>query len=885
MVALAALAVTAWSEARASATQQVWSAAASLPAADAAAAEQFGSAVAISGDTAVVGASQKTIAGNVGQGGLYVFARAGATWMQQGPVLVPDDGTGGDAFGSSVAIFGDTAVIGAPNKTVGTFALKGAAYVFARIGTSWAQQGPGLSVREAFFSGSFGSAVGISQNTIVVGAPYGGNVLRGAAYIFEGSGASWLPQGTLVAGDGASADQFGASVSISGDTIVVGAPQGGTQGAAYVFVRNGAGWEQQGPALSSTEGFSSDEFGTSVAISGNTIVVGSPYGGPAAQGAADVFVRSGTGWLHQGPRLVAADGQTIDAFGTAVSISGDTIVVGAARKVIAGAPRAAAYVFVRDGTTWTQQGPKLPAATGAAGDITGASVSVDGDTLLVGGPGEDAGQGATLVFSRGPCTRDSGCCAHDSECPTGSYCAAMGVCQPQLALGSSCVGVGTDPCMEVGCNLCATRSCSDGVCCDSACNGACEACTGILTGGSDGACLPIPADQDPEGECEADRSYPQSCKADGNCDGNRACRAYAKSGTACGAAGLPGAPTARCVDNAVTDTTCDGAGRCRQQSVACAPYLCVTAACRTSCRDDTECDAATAFCNEGVCTSKQMPAAPCQRARQCVTGFCVDGVCCESECGQQCEACGEVGKAGICIPVSGVPRGNRAFCTGNSAACSGRCDGVDTNECQYPTSTTGCAQACNGAELSQSSCDGRGNCGTPQVSSCAPYACGPQTCLKSCLQEADCADGYHCVRGACIAPAISDAPGAAGASDVSATDCTTDLSGVVDALSGQVSNCAPYRCSLTTRTCSSACRTGQDCADGLACTSEGTCNRPLSAKESSSNGCATGARAPGQGAVTSLGLLLSFALFSRFRRRPRTCPRSTERMERRLPCG
>ncbi len=218
----------------------------------------------------------------------------------------------------------------------------------------------------------------------------------------------WLEQAKLTASDGAEYDFFGMSVSLSGDTALVGADSstvGGQvhQGSAYVFVRNGPTWTEQAKLVAS-DGAISDFFGCSVALDVDTALVGAcrDYAGPNANGSVYVFVRSGTTWTQQ-QRLVRSDGGWDEAFGYSLSLSGDTALVGAYLDDIGNGKQGSAYVFVRNGTTWTEQA-KLIASDGTAGDEFGQSVSIAGDTVLVGSPFSDIGsntnEGAAYVFMR-----------------------------------------------------------------------------------------------------------------------------------------------------------------------------------------------------------------------------------------------------------------------------------------------------------------------------------------------------------------------------------------------------------------------------------------------------------------------------------------------------
>ena len=213
----------------------------------------------------------------------------------------------------------------------------------------------------------------------------------------------FVGEARLTASDGAPNDYFGDSVSVSGDTVVVGADgRDSYAGSAYVFVRSGTVWSEQ-QQLVPADGAVSAGFTWSVSVSGDTVVVGAPSdetAGGLYAGSAYVFVRSGTVWSQQ-RKLRAADGAWDDLFGWSVSVSGDTVVVGAPGDDAVGSFKGWAYVFERSGTGWSQQ-QKLRAPDGAVGDAFGDSVSVSGDTVVVGAPFDDtaAGVGSAYVFVR-----------------------------------------------------------------------------------------------------------------------------------------------------------------------------------------------------------------------------------------------------------------------------------------------------------------------------------------------------------------------------------------------------------------------------------------------------------------------------------------------------
>ena len=367
-------------------------------ASDGAAFDDFGSSVAISGDYAIIGASYKTIGSNGYQGAAYVFVRSGGTWIEQAR-LTANDGAATNRFGISVAISGDYAIVGASGKTIGSNSGQGAAYVFVRNGSNWIQQAQ-LTANDGAAGDSFGTSVAISGDYVLIGAS-GDNVASyanlGAAYVFVQSGGIWTQQAKLAADDGAANDDFGTSVAISGDYAIVGAYSNGffgavNQGSAYVFVRNGSNWTQQ--TKLSHNGAADDFFGGSVAISGNYAIVGAygkTVGSNSDQGAAYVFVRSGTNWTYQA-QLTASDGAAGDYFGTSVAISGDYVLVGAYKKRVGGTiGQGAVYIFKRNGTTW----PQLRAVTDKSPAYTGNGVGVglSNGSYIIGGPGFDNGKG------------------------------------------------------------------------------------------------------------------------------------------------------------------------------------------------------------------------------------------------------------------------------------------------------------------------------------------------------------------------------------------------------------------------------------------------------------------------------------------------------------
>jgi hypothetical protein len=381
-------------------------------ASDPSATDTFGYSVGISGDTMVVGAQLDDTPAGIDAGSVYVFVRSGTTWTQQAH-LFASDGAADDLFGVSIAISGNTMVVGAYADDTPAGSSVGSAYVFVRSGATWTQQAH-LFASDGAADDIFGWVVAISGDTVVVGARNDNTVNgsdAGSAYVYARSGTTWSEETHLLANDAAIQDLFGFSVAISGDTIVVGAvaddtPAGTNAGSAYVFVRSGTSWPQQAHLFAS-DAAPFDQFGVSVAISGETVAVGANFDdtvGGVDAGSAYTFVRSGASWPQQG-RLFASDGTTSDQFGFTAAISGESVVVGASFDDTAGGVDAgSAYTFGRSGTAWSPQA-HLVASDGAANDQFSTSVAVSGDTAVVGAWADSTASGANAgsayVFAPG----------------------------------------------------------------------------------------------------------------------------------------------------------------------------------------------------------------------------------------------------------------------------------------------------------------------------------------------------------------------------------------------------------------------------------------------------------------------------------------------------
>ena len=417
----------------------------------------FFATLAVSGDTVVVGApfedsTANKVNGNAGSnsarnsGAAYVFVKSSGQWVQQA-YLKASDGAAGDQFGFSVAISGDTVVVGAyaagdiTTATATTPATQtqyvGAAYVFTRSAAKWTQQPILTPTVKSIVGDAFGYSVAVAGNTAVIGAigesttkaskPGVAPVVRaipaGAAYVFFRASTTWSQQGYLKASRPEANDQFGIAVAVSGDTVVVGAPNesgngegadGGqsnnlakASGAAYVFTRSATTWRAQA-YLKPSNTDAGDQFGRAVGISGERVIIGAPGEASSARrvdgnprnnrapnaGAAYVFSRTKAKTWRQQAYLKANESGAGDSFGFAVAISGSTAVVGAMNEDSGGKNAGAAHIYTRDPSGWSWQSV-LRAGNRGAGDKFGFSVAVSGEMVVCGALSE-AGDTTTV---------------------------------------------------------------------------------------------------------------------------------------------------------------------------------------------------------------------------------------------------------------------------------------------------------------------------------------------------------------------------------------------------------------------------------------------------------------------------------------------------------
>lgn len=382
--------------------------------------DEIGYSVSVSEDTAIVGAYYDD-EGGFASGAAFVYSR-----NQNGPdhwgqviKLTADDATAGAQFGISVAIDGDTAIVGAsgdgdhgPNT--------GSAYVFVRHESDpnqW-QQVAKLNAHDGAAYDFFGSTVAIDDDVAIIGAPQDddGGSSSGSAYIYSrhfGGADQWGQVTKITSSDASAVDFFGWSVAIDGDLAVVSAihddDAGPDSGAAYVFSRNEGGGDSWGQVakLTANDGDQTDFFGSSVAVAGDTAIVGALWhdsDGLMGSGAAYIFSRDQGGLDSWGQvtKLVADDATAQDFFGFSVALDADTAVVGALGDDDDGKSSGAAYIFGREpgGAGQWEQIAKLNASDGGTEHFFGRSVAIDGDVAVIGAYNLDLRSGSAHVFSR-----------------------------------------------------------------------------------------------------------------------------------------------------------------------------------------------------------------------------------------------------------------------------------------------------------------------------------------------------------------------------------------------------------------------------------------------------------------------------------------------------
>ena len=743
-----------------------WDSQATLSPSDGIALEQFGVAVAIDGDTALIGAQGDNARLHVADrsGSVYAWLRNGHQWKLQQKFVSPNP-SAGQQFGSALAVQGDIAVVAAiGDHTHGE--LTGA-YVFTRTGGTWTAAPQKLTGDEPLADDgeAFGASVAVSTDVVLVGAPGSDEKGEdaGAAYLFKRQSGTWILARKLFAPDPLEFAGFGYSVALIDGVAVVGAPDAdspGTpdSGAVYVFSGDFSGPPSK---LVSSDHTSGDLFGVSVSARGTTIAVGaiSATGGsdasaPPHAGAVYIFNGSDSNWLEQ-QKLFKPIPETGDSFGASVAMGNDSLFVVSPTDYDGGS---SAFAFTFTDGSWSAGVQVLPPAE-LGGALYAPAVGLSGKTAVIASFGEKA-----AVFALAG----------------GSPCSATADC----SLGS---------CTE------------EGACCRTACDGKCVSCVAARTGAADGTCAPVSKGTDPRDDCDAQPA--STCLETGWCDGEGACSKYPDR-TECAAASCS-TPTT------VTSSFCDGSGQCKAELVNdCGSYLCHVGQCASTCTASSDC-APSSFCSADS-TCKLLQPKSCNANATAAIGTdgttlepcgdyrCVNGACLET-CATTDDCSGEL--------ACNTSTGTCAAKCETAATCSGgqACDPVDHV----------CTEICTAAK---DCVDGR-NCG-PLSRQCTKKA--------DCANTSDCSDGFACdalsKQCAKTCEAASDCPNSKLACDALSHICTVACLAARDCALGL--NCGPTRRCTTDATCSS---TG-DCAAPLVCDlASGLCSDSCSAASDCDN--------------------------------------------------
>jgi hypothetical protein len=466
-------------------------------------------------------------------------------------------------------------------------------------------------------------------------------------------------------------------------------------------------------------------------------------------------------------------------------------------------------------------------------------------------------------------------CTVDGDCIASDFCNA-GVCTTKLNPGTLCSSA----------NQCASNFCVGGVCCMSACAGACQQCAsgtcGLSAKGAPGSpsCTPLTCDGGNPG-------CPSQCFTDVDCIGGYFCNGGTctpkyPTGNSCSGNNQCG--SGFCVSGTCCNVACGGAcqscagGSCAtvtagSPSPSCAPLLCdgSSTGCPTSCSSDASCAAGFYCATNMKCVSKQSQGAPCSASDQCALGFCVGGVCCDQSCTGACQSCSAPGKIGTCSNVSGTSNCGAYVCSGSSPICPTSCasdaDCSTGNWCNgaacVPGQTSGqpctraaqcattfcvsgfccgtaCSLACQACNVNPGTCTPApvGSSGTP---SCGAILCDgtSTTCPSACSRDSDCASGFWCSGTSCIAVEGIGQPCARGTQCASGfcaggTCCNVACTGncqscstgtcTTDQKGTQVGACAPYLCDGSNPGCPSSCAGNGDCVATSYCNATSQCN-------------------------------------------------------------
>ena len=732
-----------------------------LTASDAAGGDRFGFHVAIDGDTAVVGSYASSPGGLDGAGAAYVYVRTNGTWSEQQKLSASDAGSG-DHFGIGVDIDADTIIVGARRADHSGLSDAGAAYVFTRANGTWTEQQK-VTASDAEGGDYYGKSVAVDGDTVAVGAhhdDHGGESFVGSAYVYTRSSGTWTEQQKLTASDGAEYDEFGWSVDVEANTTIVGAIEdnfGGMTdaGAAYVYTRSNGTWSER-QKLTTSDAAERDKFGYSVDIDNDSAVIGAylvDHDGTSNAGAAYVFERSGGMWSEQ-QKLTASDAADDDHFGMGVGLGADTAIVTARHDDHGGMTNAgSAYAYTRTGGTWTEQQKVIP-SDAAGGDWFGFSGDFDGETALIGTYGDDVGggmgAGSAYAFVRRVDSDEDGVSDGSDNCP-----GTANVAQEDTdgdGTGDACdsdtdgdgVGDANDNCVKMA-NAPQSDADGDGTgdVCDPDTDGDgvrdgednCPSVANDSQTDTDGDGTGDDCDDDADGDGVPDRedNCPKSengsqANADGDgvgdvCDTDRDNDGVDDSKDNC----------PNVANGPQTDGDGDGTGDACEECDCSSDASCVRGECYPTCRDGSDC-AGKARCIDGTCRDPDCSNLSCAENETCYRGRCYP----------ECQADGDCGRGKRCIDHS--------------------CRSIDCSDVTCQRSETCYRGRC------YPECQADGDCSRGRRCidhSCRSIDCSDVTCQRSetcyrgrcypeCQADGDCQPGRICEANACVSDGSKD---------------------------------------------------------------------------------------------------------------------------------
>ena len=365
--------------------------------------DHFGFSVAIDGTTALVGAYKADANNTRDSGAAYVYSLSSEGWKQQAK-LVAEPAYADDTLGGNVAIKNNMAMLGASRRD-GVGKDSGAVFAFERKANSWSQRQM-LTATDAKAGDAFGQSIALTERFLVIGAPHSDAPQKdsGAVYIYKRDKDTWQFQAKLTANDGAEGDLFGISVAIDGDTVLVGADlndeKAENAGAVYAYVFDGEQWQQQAK-LMAEDGADTDIFGVRVALSGDSALISArrddveDFGEDA--GSAYIFERSKGKWT-QTQKLIAPDGKADDRFARGVALNEDTALISAMHHDTKGNNAGALYVFKKHSGQWRYTS-KMVANDGLPQDRFGWNIALTDKAAIIAAPyRDDNGDASGAVY-------------------------------------------------------------------------------------------------------------------------------------------------------------------------------------------------------------------------------------------------------------------------------------------------------------------------------------------------------------------------------------------------------------------------------------------------------------------------------------------------------